>query len=106
MNTMIASTVRTTNRSSVMSATSRDPAVEPCQHAGKQIGAMPRLPQPVSFARIVHELDGNSERLERLVEPLRLRDRRAAIVFADDEQRRRLRARDVSDGRGAAPRVE
>src|SRR5204862_2789009 len=69
------------------------PAVEPGPGAQHRVLAVARLAQPVAFAWIMHELRRNAERAQRLVQLARLRDRRARVVVADQDQRGRLRPR-------------
>src|SRR5262244_3383964 len=82
------------------------PPVEPRRLAGVPVGAVAWLAQAVAFARVVHELRGHAEELERLVRLLRLRVGDAHVGLAVQHQRRRLGAIDERDRRAAAPLVE
>src|SRR5262245_16902318 len=82
------------------------PAVEPRRLAGVPVGAVAWLAQAVALARVVNELRGHAEELERLVRLLRLRVGDAHVGLAVQHQRRRLHVLDRCDRRAPPPLVE
>src|SRR5262245_39176934 len=82
---------------------STDPAIEPARDSDVPVGGMAVLTDRMPLARVVDELGRHVQRRERGVELPTLRIRNAAVLLADQDQRRRLGARDVGGGRGSRP---
>src|SRR5579872_3710119 len=75
-------------------------AIEPFHGTFDGVGRILRIAEPMTFARIDHDLGRNAEALERVPEFLRLRRRTLDVEFAHVLKRRGAYVADEVDGRG------
>src|SRR5262245_21282483 len=79
--------------------------VEPAEQPGERVDAVPALAETVALARIDDVLHRHLLPLERRVQLVALRLRDAVVLLPLQDQRRRLRVREVAVRRALAAQV-